>query len=198
MKPRYWFLAALVLALTAFAGCNKTRQVGIAKNAGPVVAPGRNQAAGLEWDMPSGWTREADRPMRIATYGIPAAPGDAEGAECGVFYFGVGQGGSAEANVDRWASEFEQPNGKASREAAQVEKQSIAGAEVTTVRCAGTYLSSSTPMGPATRKKPNYALLGAIVEAPQGLVFFKLTGPKKTVDAAQPAFQTMLDSFHRP
>jgi hypothetical protein len=198
MKLRYGFLGALILALMGFPACNKTRQVGIAENAGPVVSPGRNRAAGVEWDMPAGWKREADRPMRIATYSIPAVPGDAEGAECGAFYFGVGQGGSVQANADRWAGEFEQPNGKAARDAAQVEKESIAGLEVTTVRCQGTYLYSSTPMEPATQKKPNYALLGAIVEAPQGLIFFKMTGPQKTVKAAEPAFTAMLASFHRP
>lgn len=198
MKSRYGILAALILAAAVLAGCNKTRDVGIKQNAGPVVTPGSNQAAGVAWDMPTGWTREPDRAMRIATYRIPAASGDAEGAECGVFYFGVGQGGSVEANVNRWASEFEASKGKSARDAAQVTQQSVAGVEVTTVRCSGTYLFSSTPMGPVTAKKPNYELLGAIAEAPQGLVFFKMTGPKKTVDAAQTAFQGMLDSLHQP
>ncbi len=197
MKSRYGILAALILGVAVLAGCNKTRDVGIAKNAGPVVTPGSNQAAGVAWDMPSAWTREHDRAMRIATYSIPAAHGETEGAECGVFYFGVGQGGSVQANVDRWAGEFETANGKPARQAAQVQKTSIAGAEVTTVRCAGTYLAPSMGMGSPAVKKPHYALLGAIVEAPHGLVFFKLTGPEKTVDAAQPAFQSMLDSLRR-
>ena len=46
------------------------------------------------------------KPMRKATYGIPAAPG-AEAGECGVFFFGKGQGGSVDDNLSRWAGQFE-------------------------------------------------------------------------------------------
>ena len=49
-------------------------------------------AGGLRWTTPSQWT-EARRPMRAANYKVPAAAGDGEDAECGVHYFGAGQGG---------------------------------------------------------------------------------------------------------
>jgi hypothetical protein len=39
---------------------------------------------------------------------------------------------------------------------------------------------------------------GAIVEAPEGLVFFKLTGPLNTVAAAEGDFNSLLASVHRP
>jgi hypothetical protein len=39
--------------------------------------------------------------------------------------------------------------------------------------------------------------VGAIVEAPEGNVFFKLTGPAKTVQAARPAFDKMLQSVRK-
>jgi hypothetical protein len=45
--------------------------------------------------------------------------------------------------------------------------------------------------------KPGYRLIGAIVEAPEGMVFFKLTGPAKTVQAAKPAFDKMLQSISK-
>jgi hypothetical protein len=38
---------------------------------------------------------------------------------------------------------------------------------------------------------------GAIVEAPEGLVFFKLTGPLNTVAAAENDFNSLLGSVHR-
>ena len=47
------------------------------------------------------------------------------------------------------------------------------------------------PPGPA---KPDYALLGAIVET-QPPHFFKLTGPAKTVAAAKADFDKMVQSF---
>ena len=40
-------------------------------------------------------------------------------------------------------------------------------------------------------------MLAAIAEAPQGPVFFKLTAPKATTDAAEAAFREMLGSLKR-
>jgi hypothetical protein len=46
--------------------------------------------------------------------------------------------------------------------------------------------------------KKRYALLGAIIEGPNGGVFFKLTGPVKTLASAERDFDAMLASLHRP
>ena len=66
------------------------------------VAVFAESAAGLRWTAPAGWVRQGERPMRAATYAIPPAAGDKAAAECGVFFFGAGQGGSVEANLERW------------------------------------------------------------------------------------------------
>ena len=44
--------------------------------------------------------------MRKASYDVPKVSGDAEDGELAVFYFGPGQGGSIDANVDRWVKQF--------------------------------------------------------------------------------------------
>jgi hypothetical protein len=46
-------------------------------------------------------------------------------------------------------------------------------------------------------KKPKFRMRGAIVEAPEGLVFFKLTGPLNTVATAENDFNSLLASVHR-
>jgi hypothetical protein len=69
--------------------------------------------AGVRWTAPAAWTAQAERPMRAATYAIPAAPGDKEEGECAVYYFGRSQGGSVEANLKRWIAQFEQPEREA-------------------------------------------------------------------------------------
>jgi len=147
---------------------------------------------GLSWKAPSSWVVGPARPMRAATYTIPAAKGDAEAAELGVFYFGKGQGGSVEDNVKRWAGQFE--GGKP----ATTKLQKVGALEVTRVTTGGTYVTSSGgPMmgaGPQI-KKPDWELLGAIVEGPEGPLFFKLTGPKKTVDATRAAFDGVIKSL---
>jgi hypothetical protein len=157
-----------------------------------VFPAGAETAGGIQWTAPSGWRSLGSRPMRAATYSVPAATGDKEDGECAVYYFGPGQGGSVDANVKRWIGQFE-PIDKA----AEVRKQTINGLPVTTIDISGTYLGAGGPMAPGKIKKPGYRLLGAIVEGPQGLVFFKFTGLAKTVAAAHSAFASMLKSLRK-
>lgn len=155
-----------------------------------------DSAAGIKWTAPSAWKQEGARPMRVATYAVPAAKGDSEGAECAVFYFGTGQGGSVEANINRWVGQFETPDGKAV--SASPKKGKVNGLSVTRLELEGTYLASMGPMAASGAvKKPGYKLLGAIVEAPEGPVFFKLTGPTKTVNGAKADFEKLVRSLSR-
>ena len=152
--------------------------------------PARGAAAGVRWKVPSRWSEQPARQMRVATYTIPGAAG-AEAGECAVFYFGPGQGGSIEANVERWSKQFE------GTPAAQRTSRRVAGIEVTEVSLGGVYLAPGGPSMQSQGKKPGYRLLGAIVGAPDGNVFFKLTGPEATVKAARADMQGLLDSIER-
>jgi hypothetical protein len=151
--------------------------------------------AGLKWTAPPGWKNEGSRPMRAATYVVPAASGDHDSAECGVYFFGAGQGGSVDANIERWKGQFREPGGKPAD--AQVRKRDIHGLAVTTIDTSGEYSGMGGPMGPPQPAKPGYRLLGAIVQGPGGNVFVKFTGPSKTIAANQPKFNQMLDSFEK-
>jgi hypothetical protein len=128
--------------------------------------------------------------MRVATYEIPAAKGAAAG-ECAVFFFGPGQGGGIDDNVARWTKQFEGAPKAATRSAP------VAGLQVTRAEVAGTYLAPGGPMMQSTGKKTGYRLLGAIVEAPGGNVFFKLTGPAATVASAQADFDALVASIRK-
>ena len=149
------------------------------------------QAGGLSWKPPPGWTAEPpSSPMRVVTYRVPAASGDAEPAELGVFFFGKGEGGSVDANIDRWLAQFT-PEASAAKPSRKVE--TVKGIRVTRVSAEGTY-SSGMPGGPRT-PKTGFVLLGAIAEGPGGNVFFKLTGPGKTVKKAAPQFEALIHSL---
>jgi hypothetical protein len=50
-------------------------------------------------------------------------------------------------------------------------------------------------MSPDKVMKPGYRMLGAIVEAPQGSVFFKFTAPEKVVVANEAAFKQMVQGI---
>ncbi len=151
-------------------------------------------AGGLKWTAPAAWKAQPQRPMRVATYAVPKAAGDPEDGECAVFYFGPGQGGGVDANIKRWVDQFEAPGGGPAAKLASISKQTVNGLAFTRIDLKGTYKPPSGPMMQAGGAKPGYRLLGAIVEAPQGNVFFKLTAPAKTSAAQKPAFEAMLKS----
>ena len=153
-------------------------------------------AAGVAWTVPARWETQPPRMMRVATYLIPRAEGDEEPGECAVFFFGRGQGGSVDLNLQRWRDQFETESGGTPSPAER--KSTINDLAVTTVSLAGTYLASMGPMFQSgTVRKPGYRMLGAIIEAPEGNVFLKLTGPEKTVLGAEGEFQAFLNSLRK-
>ena len=150
-------------------------------------APGPS-AGGVSWTVPAGWQTAPERPMRVGTYLIPAA-GGAEAGECGVFFFGRGQGGSVEDNLARWKSQFESAGPPKEQTA------TVNGLKVHEMDVSGTYTSPGGPVMQSQGKKPGWRLLGAIVEAPDGLVFFKCTGPAATMAKAEKDFQALVKSL---
>jgi hypothetical protein len=150
-------------------------------------------AAGVRWMAPVGWKAEAARPMRAATYTIPAAAGDKAAGECIVSFFGAGQGGTVDANVERWRGQFRGPDGKPPT--GQVRTRTVNTLKVTTLDLSGEYTGMGGPMATKPSSAPGYRLLGAIVEGPGGNLFFKFTGPAKTVAANQQKFEQMVASL---
>jgi hypothetical protein len=148
-------------------------------------------AGGLGWTLPPGWNVEPPRSMRVATYAIPAAAGDTEGAQCAVYHFGAGQGGGVDANLQRWTGEF-QPATRSKRSA-----RKVGDIQVTLADVSGTYTAHGGSMTQPQGDKPEWRLLGAIAEGPEGAVFFKLTGPAKTVAAASRAFDGLIGSLKK-
>jgi hypothetical protein len=143
----------------------------------------------VKWTRPSRWKEGPPKQMRTATYMIPAAAGDGEGAECAVF---MNIGGGVQANIDRWVGQFEKTDG------APIQKRDMVnGLIVTTVDVSGTFKGGGAMMGQSSGPKSSYRLLGAIAQSPEGEIYFKLTGPAKTIAAAQGEFQSMLQSLKK-
>ena len=151
--------------------------------------------AGLKWTAPSGWKKEAPKPMRAATYTVPSAEEENASAECVVYFFGAGQGGSVQANLDRWKGQIVTADGSPAE--AKIGKRTIHGLTVTTIDSSGDYTGMGGPMAQSKTVQHNYRLLGAIVEAPDGNVFIKFTGSAKTIAARQPEFEQLLNSFEK-
>ncbi len=147
----------------------------------------------LRWEAPESW--QGARPsssMRLAEYIVPGPKGS-EAAVVSIFYFGKQGGGGVEANIDRWVGQFTQPDGTASSKVAERETKTVNGMTVHTVDVSGDYNAGAAMGGGATKK--GQRVLGAIVEAPAGLFFFKLLGPEETVAANERAFEAFVQSF---
>jgi hypothetical protein len=150
----------------------------------------------LTFTAPSSWkTRPAASSMRVAEFVIPRVPGDAEDAELIVYYFGASGGGSVDANVDRWIGQLQQPDGSATKAKARRDAQVVNGLEVTSVDVSGTYVAEMRPGAAEHFNKPGFRLRAAVVETPRGAYYIKMTGPAKTMGAADAEFKAFLSSL---
>ena len=150
--------------------------------------------ATLRYKVPAGWVEEErSSSMRVAQYKLPRTDGDTEDASLVLYYFGKGQGGTAAANVERWASQIQQPDGSK----AKVTEESFTanGMKVTTVDGAGTYVAETAPGSGEFLNKPGYRLRAAVIETPNGSYYVKLVGPEKTITHWNEAFVGYLKSF---
>lgn len=153
----------------------------------PVGATKRASAkpAKVTWQKPAAW-KTVDHPsrMRKATYEIPGVDG-AAAATLSV----TRVGGSVQANIARWEGQFEgSPKGTRTERKAN-------GVRIHIVQIDGTFKGGGMPGAPATEKQKAWSMLSAIAEADRANYFFKMTGPKKTVDAARGDFDVLLGSF---
>jgi hypothetical protein len=143
---------------------------------------------------PADWTTKAvTSSMRAGDFMLPAKPG-AE-AELIVYYFGENGAGSVDDNLDRWLGQFQQPDGKKSRDVAKIEKTKFGGQDATYVSVTGRFVAPAMPGASENVDKSDQALLAAIVSSPAGPYYFKLVGAKATVDAQAGAFRKMLESL---
>ncbi len=154
-------------------------------------------AAGeLRYKAPEGWTAEKPTSdMRVAQYKLPKADGDGEDALLVVYYFGKGQGGSSQANIDRWINQVHQPDGHPSSERAKTEALTVNGLQVNTVDVTGNYAGGMSPDSAPVNNKSIYRLRAAVIDTPKGSYFVKLTGPEKTIGRWDQTYTDYIKSF---
>src|SRR5579863_9238593 len=141
-------------------------------------------AAGLKWTDSVGWVSQGSAPFRAVTYSVPAVPGS-EKAECIVYFFGPGQGGTVEANLDRWKGQF------SGAKAAKAARRTVHGVPVTTIDLTGTYTATGGQVKEGQGPLPSYRMLAAIAEGPGGNIFIRFIGPEKTVTAGLAKYEQL-------
>jgi hypothetical protein len=204
--------AAIIIFAALIAGCNADAPT-IVSPATNSSAPGRSgsgqpassqPAAGqpaasagspsdLQFQTPDGWISEQpSSSMRVAQYRLP---GDAGDASLVVFFFGPGQGGPVEANLDRWIGQMKQPDGSSSKEKAKTETTTINGMKVTLLDVAGTYSAGDMMGGAGTpQDKPNSRMRAGVFETAKGAYYVKLVGPEKTIERWDQAYMAFIKS----
>jgi hypothetical protein len=143
--------------------------------------------------VPAGWSEKpSTSSMRAAQFQLPAPAGGE--AEVIVYYFGESGAGSVQANIDRWLSQFKQPDDKPSKDVAKIETTELAGQQASVISVSGRYVAPATPGG-EPMDKPDQSLIAAIVPSPKGPYYFRLIGSKAAVAAQEKAFRDALASL---
>jgi hypothetical protein len=152
-------------------------------------------AAGLTFSSPKEWkSTPTTSSMRVAQFVLPKSAGDAQDAELVIYYFG-GDGGTVDANIERWVGQIQQADGKPSKGVAKRTKRTVNGLALTLVDVTGTYTAEMSPGSGDRRNSSNFRLRAGVVETANGPYFVKLTGPAKTVAAWDVTFEQFISSF---
>ena len=147
----------------------------------------------LKFTIPSKWKIEmVESPARGGQWRVPPLHGAGEGGEVVAFYFGPGVGGSAKENIEAWIGTMFNAEGHPA--AAEVKHHETGGFKISQVVIFGTYNQVVSLPGVPPVPKPNYGLLGAVIENPQGNIYWRFTGPEALITANLPLFNKVIDS----
>jgi len=180
-----WAMAAMFVA---------GGEVMLTTHAADVPLDGHSFPVGnLEFTIPSKWRIEpVESPARGGQWRVPPLHGEGEGGEVVVFYFGPGVGGTAKDNIEAWIGTMFNAEGHPA--AAEVKHHKTGGLTISQVVIFGTYNQVVSLPGVPPVLKSNYGLLGAVIENPQGNIYWRFTGPEPLITANLPLFNKVIDS----
>jgi len=152
----------------------------------------------LKFTIPSKWRIEmVESPARGGQWRVPPLHGEGEGGEVVVFYFGppIGGtqiGGTTKENIEAWIGTMFNAEGHPA--AAEIKHHETGGLKISQVVIFGTYNRVVSLPGAPPVPKSNYGLLGAVIENPQGTIYWRFTGPEALITANLPLFNKVIDS----
>jgi hypothetical protein len=110
-----------------------------------------------------------------------------------VYYFGEGQGGNVDSNINRWQSQFK-PGADGKPVAPKLTNLKYGEEKVILVELEGVFMSGSM-FGPKTEKE-GQRMLGAILDHKKGSVFIKMVGADADMKSAAGSFRKLIDSAY--
>jgi hypothetical protein len=152
------------------------------------------EAVGLRFAVPEDWKRMPTRTeLRAAEFRLPAPKRGTEDGTLVLHRFGKASGEGVDDNVARWLAEFRPTDGRTAREAATVTHRTANGLAVTVYDVSGTFQARLGPIQEAP--KPDWRMLGAVVEGEGGPWFWRAVGPAATIEEARPGFDALIGSL---
>jgi hypothetical protein len=193
MKQKLFAATVLLAALSASLACANKGSTAVTNK---TSTPAQNASGELRFKAPDGWVTETpSSSMRVGQYKLPKAEGDKEDASLVLYYFGATQGGTPQANIDRWIGQMQQADGSDSKSKAKTDSMTVNGLKISTVDVIGVYTAEMAPGSKTFHNDANYRLRAAVVETPKGNYFVKLAGPEKTVARWDKQYNDYLKSF---
>lgn len=144
------------------------------------------QIKDLKLVVPAAWKQEEpSNNLRLGQFKIDPVEGDKEAAELVISSF-AGGGGGVDANLKRWINEFSPQGRKVKLSKGESEQGVYYLCDLT-----GTYNKRvGPPIAGKTAPVPGSRALEIILQVPdKNIYFLKLTGPEKTVGAAEAALK---------
>ena len=196
MKQSIMCAGVLVAGLLASLACGSKGTASVPTSQSNAAQPNSPMTGELRYKAPDGWVKEqTTSSVRVAQYKLPKTEGDPEDALLVLYFFGATQGGAVQANIDRWISQMQQPDGSASKDKAKTETSNVNGLKITSVDVSGTYTAEMAPGTPGQRNDANYRMRAAVIETPKGNYFLKLVGPTKTMGTWEQSVTDFVKSF---
>jgi hypothetical protein len=152
----------------------------------------------LTFKAPEGWISEKPGSvMRREQYRLPKQGADTADATVTVLVLPAKEGGPIEGNLDRWAGQFSQPDGKSSREVMKHSTRKLGPANVIDIDLSGTYVMNEAAMGGSkVFNEPGWRMLLTWIQHPAGNYYVKIVGPAATVAHWESSFQTFVASVN--
>lgn len=200
------FLCLLAAACTSE---NAPKPVPISPNETAQLPPGHPPTSGanagtamprpadLSFTTPAGWQIEPpSNAMRKLQIRLPRADSDTEDAE---LWTTGPVGGTREANIERWANEFEQPDGRATKDVASISNRKVGELEVLEFDVTGTALIGSMMSAAAPVRKEGWRQIAvSITRDGQNLGYVRARGPVATVTKWEASIRGFVDSATLP
>jgi hypothetical protein len=153
---------------------------------------------GMKSRAPAAWkSQDPSGKERVYQFTIPKAEGDKDDAQLIIFFFGAGQGGGIEANIQRWKNMVKPAEGAKESDTYKTSDFKVGDVKVTMFEANGTYMFKKRAFDPEEKPepRPDYRMVAVVFESKNGPYYIRMYGPQKTMEANRKGFEDWIKGF---